>query len=211
MFIPIHLLPRFDPDERDRCKMRWIGGIDRHEIGQRVLELIKQEAGEDFLQRPFEQGELPILENYHDLKGVMIAGEDTTASTPPPRRTLRKTPCPAPRCWSGNLRVSRTRRHWGARWRSSALWPSSTASWVDGGWTWASIPKMANWRLPDERPRDTWSAARCGRRLPGRRGAFRDRTGLDARRAVSSTLRDGSRNTPALRGNRRCQSDCLIG
>jgi len=78
MFVPIHLLPRFDPDARNRYHTRWFESVDRYEMPQRVLELIKRGAGEDFLQWHFEQGELPILESYHDLKGITIAGEDIT-------------------------------------------------------------------------------------------------------------------------------------
>jgi hypothetical protein len=74
MFVSIDRLPQFDPAERERYRRRW----EQHEgraLRDRVLELIRGGAGEDFLQSDFEDGRLAPLEDMHDLKGFRIFDE----------------------------------------------------------------------------------------------------------------------------------------
>src|SRR5258705_893538 len=75
MFTPIHLLPRFNTEKLDSYQRRWEreGGP---ELRTRVLEKIREGAGEDFLQWDFENGRLGFLESQSDLKGIDIFKED---------------------------------------------------------------------------------------------------------------------------------------
>src|SRR5262249_26159652 len=75
MFVPIHMLPRFDHTERDRFQNRWEKpqGQSDHD---RILTLIRAGAGEDFLQRAFERGQLTTIENMWDLRGIKIHSEN---------------------------------------------------------------------------------------------------------------------------------------
>ncbi len=75
MFTPIHLLPQFNTKELNIYRDRW-NDTDGQRLRDKVLEMIRNGAGEDFLQRDFEQGKLGFLENMCDLKGIDIFKED---------------------------------------------------------------------------------------------------------------------------------------
>jgi len=58
MFTPIHLLPRFDTAKLDSYQGRW----DRDQgpaLAQKIIGMIRESAGEDFLQWEFENPPLP--------------------------------------------------------------------------------------------------------------------------------------------------------
>lgn len=74
MFVSIDRLPQFDPSKREQYRRRW-EQQDGRRLSERVLELIRGGAGEDFLQRDFEGGRLAPLEDMHDLKGLTIFDE----------------------------------------------------------------------------------------------------------------------------------------
>ena len=74
MFTPIHLLPRYDIGKLDSYQGRW----DRDQgpaIAQKIVGMIREGAGEDFLQGEFENHNLGFLESMWDLKGFNIHGE----------------------------------------------------------------------------------------------------------------------------------------
>jgi uncharacterized protein YjbI with pentapeptide repeats len=73
MFMPIYMLPYRDIDEWKKYENRW---NENEEIYNKVVELIKSGAGEDFLQSDYENGRLPILEDMWDLKGINFHGLD---------------------------------------------------------------------------------------------------------------------------------------
>lgn len=79
MFTPIHLLPRIDIEKKELYQQRWEkeGGPA---LKDKILQMIRDGAGEDFLQWEFEKGRLGFLENMWDLKGVNIFKEDLTFS-----------------------------------------------------------------------------------------------------------------------------------
>jgi uncharacterized protein YjbI with pentapeptide repeats len=77
MFTPIYLLPQFDAKESKKYQNRWFDHVNRN-IKDKVISMIKNGAGEDFLQGDFENGNLGILEHMQDLKGIVISGEDIT-------------------------------------------------------------------------------------------------------------------------------------
>lgn len=71
MFTPIHLLPQYDEAESERLGERW----DTEEglrVGDQVVRRIGEGAREDFLQEPFEEGQLGFMANPRDLKGLLI-------------------------------------------------------------------------------------------------------------------------------------------
>lgn len=74
MFTPIYLLPQYNEAELNRYRDRWETD-EGLETSQRVLELIRNGAGEDFLQWDFENGRLPLLESMSDLKGLYLHGD----------------------------------------------------------------------------------------------------------------------------------------
>src|SRR5712692_2207974 len=77
MFTPIHLLPRFDTGKLDSYQGRW----ERDEgpdLNQKIVGMIRDGAGEDFLQGEFENDNLGFLESMWDLKGINIHGENFT-------------------------------------------------------------------------------------------------------------------------------------
>jgi hypothetical protein len=74
-FTRIDLLPRFDSQRRQQVRERWETDAGR-ELFERIISLIRQGAGEDFLQCSFENGDLGFLSDYWDLAGVHIFGED---------------------------------------------------------------------------------------------------------------------------------------
>lgn len=76
MFTPIHLLPIYNWKDRDKYQDRWDNNSDGQRIRDEVLKMIRNGAGEDFLQWDFEHGKLGFLESYHDLKGIKIFREE---------------------------------------------------------------------------------------------------------------------------------------
>jgi len=77
MFTPIHLLPRFEPEKSGLYQHRWEKD-QGPALREKVLEMIREGAGEDFLQSDFENHKLGFLESQWDLKGINIFGEDVT-------------------------------------------------------------------------------------------------------------------------------------
>jgi hypothetical protein len=77
MYTPIHLLPRIDPEKRNLYQQRW----EKEEgpaLRDKILQMIRDGAGEDFLQWEFENHRLGFLESMWDLKGLNIFSEDLT-------------------------------------------------------------------------------------------------------------------------------------
>jgi hypothetical protein len=75
VFTPIDRLPTNDNGERQKVQERWDSPEGRR-THERVLALIGEGAGEDFLQSAFEYGELPTLENMWDLRGLNLVGHE---------------------------------------------------------------------------------------------------------------------------------------
>lgn len=75
MFMPIYLLPQYDIGTRKIYEERW-DTIEGELLSEKVRGMIKDGAGEDFLQSEFEQGHLGFLENMWDLKGFRISDEN---------------------------------------------------------------------------------------------------------------------------------------
>jgi hypothetical protein len=71
MFTPIHLLPQFSGAKRTKYEDRW-HTEQGQELEKKVIAMIHDGAGEDFLQWEFEQGRLGFLEDMWDLKGLSI-------------------------------------------------------------------------------------------------------------------------------------------
>jgi hypothetical protein len=72
-FIRLDLLPT-NPEERGKARDRWETDEGR-ELHERISELIRNGAGEDFLQWDFEKGNLGFLQNYWDLAGFQFFKE----------------------------------------------------------------------------------------------------------------------------------------
>jgi len=72
MFTPIYLLPQYNPKDRTKYEDRWNDPDNQH-IRDEVLRMIRNGAGEDFLERVFDQG---FLEDMWDLKGMDIFQEE---------------------------------------------------------------------------------------------------------------------------------------
>ena len=77
MFTPIHLLPSVDLEKMERYQQRW-GKDEGPALKDKILEMIREGAGEDFLQWDFEHKNLGFLESQWDLKGIDIFQEDIT-------------------------------------------------------------------------------------------------------------------------------------
>lgn len=73
MFTPIHLLPRYSAERYEKYKDRWNHG-EGPTVQEKVLQMLKDGAGEDFLEWDFQNGRLPILEHEGDLRGLTIFG-----------------------------------------------------------------------------------------------------------------------------------------
>ena len=75
MFTPIHLLPRIHAEKVGLYQQRWEkdGGPA---LRDKILQMIRDGAGEDFLQWEFENHKLGFLESMWDLKGINIHGEN---------------------------------------------------------------------------------------------------------------------------------------
>jgi hypothetical protein len=74
MFTPINRLPGHDISLRSKFEERWQTQEGRA-ARDLVLGLIREGAGEDFLQSDFECGRLSLLEDMWDLRGFQIQGE----------------------------------------------------------------------------------------------------------------------------------------
>ena len=61
-FTRLDLLPNFDSKERQQVRERWEDYTGRA-LFERVIALIREGAGEDFLQHKFESGD--ALENHN--------------------------------------------------------------------------------------------------------------------------------------------------
>jgi hypothetical protein len=79
-FQRIDLLPRYDLDERRKTRSRWENeeGTALHE---KIIDLIRKGAGEDFLQSHFEYGTLGFLEDQWDLEGIQLFNENIVFPT----------------------------------------------------------------------------------------------------------------------------------
>lgn len=77
MFTPIHQLAKQDRKEAARYRERW-NSPEGQALADDLRVRIRNGAGEDFLQWDFEQGRLGFLEDYHDLRGLELQGEDIT-------------------------------------------------------------------------------------------------------------------------------------
>ena len=75
MFKPFHLLPQFNTAQIGSYQRRWEGN-EGHALEKKILEMIREGAGENFLQWEFEHHRLGFLEDMWDLKGYNIQGED---------------------------------------------------------------------------------------------------------------------------------------
>ncbi|MBA4312877.1 MAG: hypothetical protein C0417_09630, partial [Chlorobiaceae bacterium] len=74
MFTPIHLLPQNTGGHR-QYKERWETDEGRI-LHDKILQLIRRGAGEDFLERDFQNGHLGFLENERDLRGFTFENEN---------------------------------------------------------------------------------------------------------------------------------------
>jgi hypothetical protein len=77
VFTPVHLLPRADPEKRGLYQRRW-DYDSGPALRDKILQMIRDGAGEDFLQWDYEQHRLGFLESQSDLKGLNIFKEDIT-------------------------------------------------------------------------------------------------------------------------------------
>lgn len=71
MFTPTHLLPQHSEQEQEKYQSRWQSEEGRA-LEEKITEMIREGAGEDFLQSDFENGQLGFLESMWDLKGLQI-------------------------------------------------------------------------------------------------------------------------------------------
>lgn len=75
MFTPLHLLPQFNGNESVKYQNRW-RDYNGRQIFEKIIKMIENGAGEDFLEWDFDKGNLGFLENKGDLKGVNIFKKD---------------------------------------------------------------------------------------------------------------------------------------
>jgi len=69
------LLPRFEPEKSDLYQQRWEKD-QGPALMEKILAMIRDGAGEDFLQWEFENRRLGFLESMWDLKGIHIDAEN---------------------------------------------------------------------------------------------------------------------------------------
>lgn len=74
MFTPIYLLPQYNTEDLSKYRDRW-NTPEGRPLQDKILKMIRNGAGEDFLQWDFEQGKLGFLESMWDLKGINIFKE----------------------------------------------------------------------------------------------------------------------------------------
>lgn len=75
MFRPIYLLPGAVAEEQEKLRSRWDDSANET-AKELILAKIRAGAGEDFLQWDFEQGKVPFIDYYTDLRGLSLEGED---------------------------------------------------------------------------------------------------------------------------------------
>jgi hypothetical protein len=73
-FHRIDLMPSFDRQRARKVRERW-ESKDGRALHEKIVDLVRKGAGEDFLQWDFEQGQLGFLEDYWDLAGIELSGE----------------------------------------------------------------------------------------------------------------------------------------
>ncbi|MGA9363281.1 MAG: hypothetical protein WBW16_02825 [Bacteroidota bacterium] len=74
MFTPIHLLPQNTGGHR-KYKERW-ETVEGRALHDKILEMIRQGGGEDFLEADFQSGRLGFLEDERDLQGFQLHNEN---------------------------------------------------------------------------------------------------------------------------------------
>jgi len=74
MFTPIYLLPQYSTKDSQTYRTRWEDPAGQR-VRDQILRMIREGAGEDFLQWDFEQGRLGFLEDMWDLRGIQIFRE----------------------------------------------------------------------------------------------------------------------------------------
>jgi len=77
MFTRIDLLPQYDAKESSKYQERWDNSAGQC-LRDKILKMIKNGAGEHFLQWDSEQGKLEFLEDACDLRGINFWKEDIT-------------------------------------------------------------------------------------------------------------------------------------
>lgn len=75
MYTPLHLLPDAASPDSVKFKNRWETPEGR-ELHERIMQMIRKGAGEDFLQWDFEQHRLGFIEHMHDLRGFSFFNEE---------------------------------------------------------------------------------------------------------------------------------------
>lgn len=85
-FTRIDLLPRFEPRRRREVRERWENDAGR-DLFDRIITLIREGAGEDFLQYSFEKGDLGFLSDYWIWLGYTFSVKTLSF----PRATISKT------------------------------------------------------------------------------------------------------------------------
>jgi hypothetical protein len=79
-FQRIDLLPRFDLNDRRKVRSRW-QSEEGTPLQEKIIDLIRKGAGEDFLQGHFEHGALGFVEDQWDLAGIQLFNEDIVFPT----------------------------------------------------------------------------------------------------------------------------------
>jgi uncharacterized protein YjbI with pentapeptide repeats len=75
MFTPIHLLPQPSSHDYRNYKERW-NTPEGRDLQSKILQLVKNGAGEDFLESDFQNGNLGFLEDEGDLRGFRFFQQD---------------------------------------------------------------------------------------------------------------------------------------
>ena len=79
MYIPLYQLNSYDSKEAQETEERW---RNNYELNEYVAKLIREGAGEDFLQSDFEDGKLKgFICDMWDLRGILLQGEDIVFPT----------------------------------------------------------------------------------------------------------------------------------
>ncbi len=75
MFTPIHLLPQTDSVYHSKYRSRWETDQGKM-LHDKIMKMIKNGAGDDFLVWDFQHRELGFLEHEHDLRGFKFRNEN---------------------------------------------------------------------------------------------------------------------------------------
>jgi hypothetical protein len=75
MFQRIDLSPGYDRTRADAVQKRWETPEGRDHV-ERIIALVRNGGGEDFLQWEFENGSFPLLEDQWDLAGFQMFNEE---------------------------------------------------------------------------------------------------------------------------------------